>query len=399
MTESERSGGAVPSIAADELVRAGRSQSPQLISDWLDIAAVAAPLGGERERAEIVAARLRDIPGIAGVQISTGPAGEGPNVYARLPGTAGGRTVAVISTLDDLETIAALRRQPGMRLGRDGDRMIGPCVITAAISASAIATARLLCGAGWRPAGDVVFACVSGEETGFTGMRRFIDTRRADAGTVIELLAGAGLVSFGAIGAEQLEIRLSAEPSHSLSGGRAAVTGALARIILAVQELTPEPDRDGHWSVLRVNTVRAGTVMNHSPADGALTADIRSTDAGWLAATVAQIRALVPALAAGCGAAAQISTLRSSPPVSLPGGRDNPLVRAAADAIAATGHEPVIRPWSSSNVNVACEAGIPGVTMEGTNRGGDRGTDHEWCGISGVVSGVAASAALIASLS
>jgi acetylornithine deacetylase/succinyl-diaminopimelate desuccinylase-like protein len=368
------------------------------MSDWLDIAAVAAPLGGEQERAGIIAEKLAAIPGIADVEVSGGPAGEGPNVYARLPG-AGGATVAVVSTLDDLETIAALRQRPGMRLGQDGDRLVGPCVITAAISTSGIATARLLAGLRWPPAGDVVFACVSGEETGFTGMRRFIDTRRSDAGTVIELLAGIGLVSFGAIGAEQLEIRLSAEPAHSLSGGRAVVTEALARIVLAAADLTPDPDRDGHWSVLRVNTVHAGAVINHSPASGVLTVDIRSTDAEWLAATAAQIRLIGTSLAAECETAAQISTLRSSPPVSLPGGRENPLVRAATEAIAATGHEPVVRPWCSSNVNVAYEAGIPGVAMEGSTRGGDRGTEHEWCGISGVISGVGASAALITSIS
>ena len=385
-------------MPADQLARMATAQAPQLVADWLDITAVPAPLGAERERAELIAGRLGDISGLADVQISDGAAGEGPNVYARLPGVAGGQTVAVVSTLDDLETIAALRRQPGMPLGQDGDRLVGPGVITAAISASGIATARLLCGLGWQPAGDVVFACVSGEETGLTGMRRFIDTRRADADTVIELLAGIGLVSFGAIGTHQLEIRLSAEPRHSLSGGRAVVTEALARIVLAVSELTPELDRDDHWSVIRVNTVHAGSVLNHSPADGVLTVDVRSTDAGWLAATVAQVRILAARLAADCGAATQISTFRCSPPVSLPGGRDNPLVRAAADAMAAHGQAPVVRAWSSSNVNVACEAGIPGVAMEGANRGGDRGTAHEWCGVSGVISGVAASAALIANL-
>jgi acetylornithine deacetylase/succinyl-diaminopimelate desuccinylase-like protein len=371
------------------------SDAPRIIADWLDIAAVAAPLGAEQDRAEMIAEKLSGISGLADVELSSGPDAEGPNVYARLPGTAGGKSLAVISTLDDLDTIATLRRQPGMRLGRDGDRLVGPCVTTAAISASGIATARLLGAAGWRPAGDVVFAWVSGEETGLTGMRRFIDTRRADADTVIELLAGIGLVSFGAIGAEQLEIRLTAEPRHSLSGGRAAITEALARIILAVQDLTPEPDHDGHWSVLRVNTVHAGEVLNHSPADCVLTVDVRSTDADWLVPATAQIRTVASTLAADCAVAAQIRTLRSSPPVSLPGGKDNPLVKAAAEAIAATGHEPVIRAWSSSNVNVATEAGIPGVAMEGSTRGGDRGTDHEWCGISGVITGVAASAQLI----
>ncbi len=375
------------------------SDAPQIVNDWLDIAAVAAPLGAERDRAEVIAEKLTRIPALADIEVSTGPDGEGPNVYARLPGAGGGKTLAVISTLDDLDTIAALRQQPGMRLHRDGDRLVGPCVTTAAIGASGIATARQLDAAGWRPAGDVVFAWVSGEETGLTGMRRFIDTRRADADAVIELLAGIGLVTFGAIGAEQLEIRLTAEPAHSLSGGRAAITEALARIILAVQDLAPKPDRDGHWSVLRVNTVHAGEVLNHSPADGVLTVDVRSTDAGWLVPVTAQVRTIAMRLAADCAALAQIRTLRSSPPVSLPGGQDNPLVKAAAEAIAATGHEPVIRPWSSSNVNVAIEAGIPGVALEGSNRGGDRGTDHEWCGISGMITGVAASAALISRVS
>jgi hypothetical protein len=37
--------------------------------------------------------------------------------------------------------------------------------------------------------------------------------------------------------------------------------------------------------------------------------------------------------------------------------------------------------------------------MEGTSRGGGRGTEEEWCGIDGVISGVAASAALISQVS
>jgi acetylornithine deacetylase/succinyl-diaminopimelate desuccinylase-like protein len=368
------------------------------MSDWLDITAVPAPLGAEQARAAMIADKLAAIPGLTDVEVSTGPAGEGPNVYARLPG-AGGGAVAIVTTLDDLATIAALRQQPGMRLEQAGDRLVGPGVITAATCAAGIATARLLSSVPWQPAGDVVFACVSGEETGFTGMQRFIGTRRADAGTVIELLAGIGLVSYGAIGAEQLEITLAAEPSHTLSGGRAAVTEALARIILAVADLTPESDPDGHPSALRVNTVHAGEVLNHSPAAGVLTVDARSTDPAWLAATAARIRAIAISVAAGCGAVADVRVLRSSPAVPLPGGRDNPLVRAAIDAIAATGHEPVVRAWCSSNVNVAYEAGLPGVALEGSTRGGDRSTEHEWCGISGVVTGVAAGAALVTSIS
>jgi acetylornithine deacetylase/succinyl-diaminopimelate desuccinylase-like protein len=391
--------GAAPLIAAHEFTGRARSQAPRLISDWLEIASVAAPQGGEQVRAGIIARALRQIPGLADVQISDGPAGEGPNVYARLPGTSKGSKIAVISTLDDLETIAALRRQPGMHLRRDGDRLIGPCVNTASISASATAVARLLCGLDWRPAGDVLFACVSGEETGLTGMQRFLAGRPGEIDVVIEILGGVGTVSHGTIGADWLDVRLSAEPRHSLSGGRAAITEALARIALAVGELTPPADASGHWSVLRVNTMRAGTVVNHSPADGELTIDIRSTDRDWLTATRERVCHLVARLAAEYEVAVRVAGLRSNPPLPLAGGSDNPLVRAAADAIAATGHEPVIRPWSSSNLGVAIEAGLPGVAMEGTIRGGARGAEQEWCGIEGVISGVAASAALISRVS
>jgi acetylornithine deacetylase/succinyl-diaminopimelate desuccinylase-like protein len=382
-------------ISAHEFAGIARSEAPALLSDWLQIASVAAPRGGEYDRARLIAEGLRQISGIVDVQISEGQAGEGPNVYARLPGTGKRPRIAVVSTLDDLETIAALRRQPDMQLRRDRDRLIGPCVNTASVSASATAVARLLCGQDWRPAGDVLFACVSGEETGLTGMRRFLDGRQGEIDVVVEILGGVGTVSYGAIGADRLGIRLSAEPRHTLGGGRAAITEALARIVLAVHELTPDSAAGGHWSVLRINTVHAGTVVNHSPAEGILTADIRSTDPDWLTATREQVSELATTLAAECGADIEITSTRSNPPMTLPGGDDNPLIRAAAEAIALTGHEPVIRPWSSSNLAVAIEAGLPGVAMEGTNRGGGRGTEDEWCGIDGVISGVAASAALI----
>jgi acetylornithine deacetylase/succinyl-diaminopimelate desuccinylase-like protein len=386
-------------ISAHEFTEIARSEAPALLSDWLRIASVAAPRGGEYERAGLVAEALRQISGIVDVQISEGQAGEGPNVYARLPGTGNGPRIAVVSTLDDLETIAALRRQPGMQLRRERGRLIGPCVNTASVSASATAVARLLCGQDWQPAGDVLLACVSGEETGLTGMRRFLASWQGEIDVVVEILGGVGTVSYGAIGADRLEIRLSAEPRHTLGGGRAAITEALARIVLAVHELTPDPAAGGHWSVLRINTVHAGTVVNHSPAEGVLTADIRSTDPGWLTATREQVRDLATTLAAESGAGIEITSIRSNPPMALSGGDNNPLVRAAASAIALTGNEPVIRPWSSSNLAVAIEAGLPGVAMEGTSRGGGRGTEEEWCGIDGVISGVAASAALISQVS
>jgi hypothetical protein len=77
------------------------------------------------------------------------------------------------------------------------------------------------------------------------------------------------------------------------------------------------------------------------------------------------------------------------PAARLDRGRDHPLVVAAVAATRVAGHDPVLRPWTSSNVNAVLAAGLEGIALEGTARGGDRGTLQEWAWVDGVLAGAA----------
>jgi hypothetical protein len=76
--------------------------------------------------------------------------------------------------------------------------------------------------------------------------------------------------------------------------------------------------------------------------------------------------------------------------IALPGGSEHRLVRALAASVEYAGHEPVRRPYSSSNINVVYAAGLPGVVHDATFRGRGRGTAYEWTDIPGVIAGVVA---------
>jgi hypothetical protein len=71
-------------------------------------------------------------------------------------------------------------------------------------------------------------------------------------------------------------------------------------------------------------------------------------------------------------------------------GVSHPLAQAAAQAVREAGGELVLRPWSSSNINVAYEFGLDGIVHDDPERGGGRGTADEWVDVAAVLTGFAA---------
>jgi acetylornithine deacetylase/succinyl-diaminopimelate desuccinylase-like protein len=140
-------------------------------------------------------------------------------------------------------------------------------------------------------------------------------------------------------------------------------------------------------------------VFNHSPASGVVGVDIRSTDPQVLAETEAATRAAAHRAAAAAHVDVAVRDAERQPAIRLDGGRDHRLVRALSRAIRETGREPVLRAWSSSNINVCYAAGLQGIVHDGTHRGSGRGTAGEWTDIPGVLDGIAADCRLLQLLS
>ncbi|MEV7232186.1 M20/M25/M40 family metallo-hydrolase [Polymorphospora sp. NPDC051019] len=379
------------------VLAAAWAQRDQMVADWLAVAARPAPKGAESARLAVVE-RLLGEPGLVDeVWVDATP-----NCYARL-GTAAGHLpvgrrprLAVVATVDDLDTVAALHGRAPAR--RRGGRMIGAGVNTTCGDATVLAVLRMARTLGWRPRGEVLVAFVTGEETGLTGARELVGRYAASLDGFIDVMGGVGTVSFNAIGIRHLTVRISGLSRHSLGGGVSAVPDALARLAQRLAARAPTPPLDGH-RVLRVNGIHAGEVYNHSPAGGELWVDVRATDQRWLDDAVATVRAEAGVVAAETGVLAQVDVVHEQPAATLPGGATHPLVRAAVRAMAAIHDQPVTqRAWSSSNVNAALAAGLPGVALEGTERGGGRGTIEEWCDLTGAVTGSAALLLLLDSL-
>jgi acetylornithine deacetylase/succinyl-diaminopimelate desuccinylase-like protein len=363
----------------------------RILTEWGRIALVPAPLGGEQRRAALIA----ELAAASGADPQLDRAG---NVVATIDGDdADGAAYTFLATMDDLDTVAA-HRAASDRLERDGDRLVGPATETTSSDATALAIVRFARRTS-RPWRRLTVAWVLGEETGLTGVRALIADRATDLGAVVDLMGGIGTVSWNAIGFAGLEVEFSTAPRHTLYGGVSEVSDAIARF---VTELHADPfpvhgppfDADP-LTARRVNRIGAGSVFNHSPATGVVGVDLRSTDADVLSDIEAATRAIAERAAAAAHVDVTIRDGERQPAIQLRGGRDHYLVRSLAQAIRDTGHEPVLRAWSSSNVNVCYAAGLEGVVHDGTHRGGGRGTADEWTYIPGVLDGIEADCRLL----
>lgn len=365
-----------------------------LVEQWQQTALIAAPAGEEAGRAAVIA-ELAATSGADRVEVD-----RVGNVVATLDGP-GSAAVTFLATMDDLDSVAAHRRASD-RIEVIGDRLVGPCAETTSSDASALAIIRF---AASRPRGfrRLTVAFVLGEETGLTGVRALCADRADELGQVVDLMGGVGTISWNAVGFDGVLVEFAASPRHSLYGGASEIPEAMARFVAALHADVPksvgvtpaEGDADGVVSVRRVNQLSAGTVFNHSPSSGTVGVDIRSTDPAVLCGLGRQTRELAVCVAAEVGVDVTCRDGVQQPAATLPGGRDHPLVRAGAQAVRDVRAPLVLRPWSSSNINVVYEAGLDGIVHDGTHRGGGRGTAEEWADIPGVVLGVAADCQLL----
>lgn len=356
----------------------------RLLDDWGAIALIPAPEGGEGPRAELIA----ELAEADTVEID-----RAGNVVAVVDGDdPDGETLTFLATMDDLGTVAAHRAGTDL-LWRDGHRFVGPATETTSSDATALSILRFV-RREVRPWRRMYVAWVLGEETGLTGVRALVADLGAEMGSVIDLMGGVGTVSWNAIGFAGLEIEFRAEPRHTLYGGCSEVSDAIGRFV-ATLHADPFPRHGPPFDAdplltRRINRIHAGTVFNHSPETGVVTVDLRCTDAQLLADVETATRRAADDAAAAAGVDVAITDGERQPAITLPGGRDHRLVRALTQAIRDVGREPLLRAWSSSNVNVVYAAGLEGIVHDGTHRGGGRGTADEWTDIPGVLDGVAA---------
>ena len=338
------------------------------------IGAIISPSGEELERAEAVAAKMREI-GLDSVRVT-----DSPNAIGVIPGRSG-RAIVFVSTLDDLATVAEHQRvadKPMLEVSLD--RVTGPGANTSLTTAAILAAAEGYLSADLQPEHDLVFAAVAEEETGLRGMKALYADYGARAVAFVDVLGDGQSISYGALGIHWWRVVAEGPPGHTLSGGMPNVNQAIGRAVDCILSLPAASSTDETRTRLNVSILESGAVFNHKPASGWFSVDIRSMEADIIEQIEGEVREIVATVASETGIDLRLEPFQLTPGGRIPGAVDSPLVKTAQAVSRHLGHEPTLSESGSSNLNVAIAAGTPAIGLGGS-RGGDRGLATEWADV------------------
>jgi acetylornithine deacetylase/succinyl-diaminopimelate desuccinylase-like protein len=340
----------------------------------VEIGGIVSPSGQERERAEAVARRMREI-GLERVEVDGTP-----NAVGVIPGRSG-RALVFVSTLDDLATVAENQRAApgGPRI--EGDRVVGPGTNTSSTTVAMLAAAEAILHAGLRPEHDLVFAAVAQEETGLVGMRRLYEQHRERAVAFVDILGDGRSISYGALGIHWWRVVAHGPPGHSLGGGLPNVNQGIGRAVDRILQL-PQPAREAEQrTIVNVAMLNSGSVYNHKPATGWFSLDIRSLSAPVIEEIERDVRATLAEVTRETEIRFEMEPFQLTPGGQIPGARESALVRTSAAIAAHLGlGEAALSNAGSANLNIAIAGGTPAIGLGG-ERGGARGQPTEWADV------------------
>jgi tripeptide aminopeptidase len=370
----------IASIAARPEVQRAREWLERFDGETLAwqraLAAIPAPTGDERRRADALAHRLGEV-GLEAPSLD----GAG-NVVARWGSGAGAGAGVVVAA--HLDTVFP----PGtdLTVRQHGPRLIAPGISDNARGlAGIVALAGALRHAGVRPAAPITFVATTGEE----GAGDLAGAKHLFADPLFQPLAfialdGAGTerVVHRALGSRRLRAVFRGPGGHSWAAfGVANPTHAVGVAASAIGEMPLPASPRSTASVVRIG---GGSGLNTIPQEAWLELDLRSEsepalDTLYEGATQALARAL------------DVANRRRSPgtvPLMLqivplghrPSGVTDPradLVQSAVSATQSVGHRPELAA-ASTDANIAISRGIPGIALGAGGRGGDAHLETEW---------------------
>lgn len=352
-----------------------RTDHDRALQQMVALNEVPAPPFGEQARAVLFADMLLEA-GLADVrQDTTG------NVISLRRGGAGARTVAVIAHLDtvfpsgtdvSVSVEGHTYSAPGI-----GDNARGVALL--------LALARALESNDIQTRDNILFVGSVGEEGlgDLRGVRALFapDSAAGSIDSAIVIDGGdARRIVTAAVGSNRYRVTFRGPGGHSYGQfGRAhphqALAGAISLFAASAARISGEEGAKATYSVGRIG---GGTSINSIPFESWMEVDMRSTDAGRLAALDAAMRdAISESLHAenaqrqsGDPLTVSIETVGLRPAGRMP--VSTPLVQRALAALRELGMEPALSA-SSTDANIPISLGIPAITI---SRGGKSRNAH-----------------------
>lgn len=353
-----------------------RTQADSIVAEQIELARIPAPPFQERDRAESIARKLRQLE----IQTRFDEVG---NLHAWYPPPSRSASPPPVVVAAHLDTVFG--SDTHIHIRREGRRWVGPGVTDNARGlAVTLAVLRSLIHAHFEPQRPLLFTFTVGEEGpgDLRGVKHlFAADRQLHSSTAFIAVDGSGLrrIIHHALGSRRFRVTFRGPGGHSWTDwGRVNPSVALAEFVQRLSRIElPAAPR----TVLTAARLGGGTSINAIPSHCWVELDLRSQDdrlLDYYETTVRDILAdcvaTVEARAVG-SLRAEVAVIGDRPAAVLP--PSHPLVRIADRATRSVGREPE-HACSSTDANVPLALGVPSIAIGAGGESGDTHSEDEW---------------------
>ncbi len=338
-------------------VEDGRTDD-DLLDLFVRLAGIASPTGAEREVADVVIRRLRDLGLAVREDDSASVTGCAcGNLVARIPGRGEAGPVGLCAHLDTVP----MERAPRV-LVADGYVRSDGATPLGADDKAAVAVLLVLAGAlvAEPPAGDVELVFTAGEEAGLLGAKA-LDTTDLTAARVFVLDSDGepGTLITGAPTQKRIDAEFKGVAAHA---GIAPELGKNAIVVAARAVAAMQLGRLDDETTANIGVVGGGTAPNVVAERCFIGGEARSRDMAKVTAQAEHMVRVIAAEAAAAGIDVEIDVREA-----FRGYRheaDSPLLAIGAEAARLAGLEPrLVAGGGGSDANIFNAHGLPALTL------------------------------------
>ena len=327
----------------------------QIIEEWIFLTEIPAPSGQEAERAAHMKAQF-EAAGLDRVYIDD--AGNAVGVWM---GSTGGKRIVIPAHMDTVfqgvEKIKVLREGNVLKAPGIGDDTASLIHLLWSI--------RALKEAGFKPENTYYFVGTVGEETGFVGMRSFMESLEEKVDLVIALDGDLGGVHYGALGFGGGNVVFYGPGAHTMqSRGVPNPILAVSRAIERISGIRLFEEPLERWSILNVGIIHGGRVRNAVSEESSFTIDLRSPNKEELRRIQEEIKTICSDVAQKEKVRVEIDLNEEAEAHQISGARDSFLVKTVVDILDFLEVKNVtVDPLGSTDANVGIERGILSVNL------------------------------------
>jgi acetylornithine deacetylase/succinyl-diaminopimelate desuccinylase-like protein len=326
-----------------------------IIAEWCRLTEIPSPSGYEEKRAQYMKAQF-DSAGLDKTYID-----KAGNLIGVWEGTDEGKIVVLSAHMDtvfqDVWDIQVIREGNVLKAPGIGDD-------TASLI-NLLWSLRAFKEAGFSPKNTYYFLATVEEETGFDGMRAFMESVQKDFEYVIALDGDLGKVHYGALGFGGGEITFHGPGAHTMqSRGVPNPNLAVAMSIQRIYKLNLPTSPIEKWTILNVGKILGGKVRNAVSQESSFTIDLRSGDQQELEKAQKEILKICEGVSSETGVEVNIQLDDQSKAYQIPRAKDSALVKTVVDILEYLEVKDIeADPLGSTEANVGIERGILSVNL------------------------------------